>query len=106
MQSKNIALINILKENKIVHLQNINRTLTEQSIKHSFMKKTLWCGLVLATVLSSCMKDKNLYDEDRVSSKKQEEYNKNFPVKDLDPNQDWSTFEAIKANVTVNEDAL
>ena len=70
------------------------------------MKKTLWCGLVLATVLSSCMKDKNLYDEDRVSSKKQEEYNKNFPVKDLDPNQDWSTFEAIKANVTVNEDAL
>ena len=38
------------------------------------MKKTLWCGLVLATVLSSCMKDKNLYDEDRVSSKKQEEY--------------------------------
>lgn len=70
------------------------------------MKTTLLYGLVLAVILSSCMKDKNLYDEDRESSKKQEEYNKNFPVKNLDPNQDWSTFEAIKANVTVNEDAL
>lgn len=70
------------------------------------MKKTILYGLVLATVLSSCMKDKNLYDEDYASSKKQEEYNKNFPVKDLDPNQDWSTFGAIKANVMVNEDAL
>lgn len=69
------------------------------------MRKILLCGLALATVLTSCMK-KDVYDENYEFSKKQEEYNKNFPVKDLDPNQDWSTFRAIKANITVNEDAL
>lgn len=69
------------------------------------MKRILLIGLVLASVLTSCMK-KDVYDENYESSQKQEEYNKNFPVKDLDPNQDWSTFVAIKANVTVNEDAL
>lgn len=69
------------------------------------MRKILLCGLALATVFTSCMK-KDVYDENYEFSKKQEEYNKNFPVKDLDPNQDWSTFRAINANITVNEDAL
>lgn len=69
------------------------------------MKKIIICGLALAAILSSCT-NKDLYDEDKDASKKQEEYNNNFPIKGLDPNQDWSTFTAVEAKITVNEDAL
>jgi hypothetical protein len=77
-------------------ITNKNRTI---------MKRILLCGLILASVFPSCT-NKDLYDEEKDAAKKQEEYENNFPVKNLDPDQDWCTFAAVKANVTVNEDAL
>lgn len=67
------------------------------------MKKSFLYGLLVSALLSSCMKHENLYNgEDDSDKKKKEEYDKNFPVKDIDPNQDWNMAEQMVINVTVN----
>lgn len=53
---------------------------------------------------ASCSDHKDLYNPDNETEKKKEEYNKNFPVPDIDPTQDWNAFTIAKVNVTVNED--
>ena len=57
--------------------------------------------LVLGTlfVLSACEDNKNLYNPERV----QEEAKKDFPVKNIDPNQTWETSAVCNASVSVNE---
>ena len=49
------------------------------------MKKLLILGMVLAA-FASCTDHKSLFDSERVK----EEAKENFPVKDVDPNQDWN----------------
>lgn len=68
------------------------------------MKKIFLYVLLLASVLSSCLKHDNLYtgEGDDDSNKKKEEYDKNFPVKDIDPKQDWNMAAQMVVNVTVN----
>lgn len=68
------------------------------------MKISYLCGVLLVALLSSCVKHDNLYNGDGDSDKKKEEYDKNFPVKDIDPDQDWCNFTPVKVNMTVNED--
>lgn len=54
--------------------------------------------------MASCSDHKDLYNPDNETENKKEEYDKNFPVADIDPNQNWNAFTIAKANVTVNED--
>lgn len=54
--------------------------------------------------MASCSEHKDLYNPDNESEKKKEEYDKNFPVTNIDPSQDWNTFMTAKVNVTVHED--
>lgn len=55
--------------------------------------------LLLATLFSGCMKHENLFDEDKAK----EEAEKNFPVQNIDPNQDWVMAVSRTLDVTVNE---
>lgn len=70
------------------------------------MKKSFLCWLLLAALVTSCMKHDELYKggDETESDGKKEEYDKNFPVKDIDPDQDWCNFAPVKVSVTVNED--
>lgn len=65
------------------------------------MKKGLLCGLLLITMFS-CMKHEDLYNGKSDSEKKKEEFDKNFPVKDIDPEQDWNMAKQVMVNVSVN----
>ena len=65
------------------------------------MKKGLFCGLLLITMFS-CMKHEDLYNGKSDSEKKKEEFDKNFPVKDIDPEQDWNMAKQVMVNVSVN----
>ncbi|WP_455663752.1 DUF4842 domain-containing protein [Phocaeicola sp.] len=65
------------------------------------MKKGLLCVLLLSTFFS-CMKHEDVYVEGDDNAKKKEEYDKGFPVKDIDPNQDWNLAEQFIVNVSVN----
>lgn len=67
------------------------------------MRKSIFLLLCLIG-MASCTDHKDLYNPDNESEKKKEEYDKNFPVSDIDSNQDWSSFTIAKVNVTVNED--
>lgn len=67
------------------------------------MKKDIFLLLGIMGMLS-CSDHKDLYNPDNEIERKQEEYDKNFPVKDIDPEQDWNTFTSVKVKVTVNED--
>lgn len=68
------------------------------------MGKIFLYVLFVASVMSSCMKHDNLYngEGDDDSNKKKEEYDKNFPVKDIDPEQNWNMAKQVIVNVTVN----
>lgn len=55
--------------------------------------------LLLATLFSGCMKHENLFDEDKAK----EEAEKNFPVQNIDPDQDWVMAASRTLDVTVNE---
>lgn len=59
--------------------------------------------LVCLIGITSCTDHKDLYNPDNESEQKKEEYDKNFPVTDVDPNQDWNSFRSIKVQVAVNE---
>ncbi|MCD7926166.1 MAG: DUF4842 domain-containing protein [Bacteroides sp.] len=65
------------------------------------MKKGLLCVLLLSTFFS-CIKHEDAYVEGDDSAKKKEEYDKGFPVKDIDPKQDWNLAEQFIVNVSVN----
>ena len=67
------------------------------------MKKSI---LLLAYLIGmvSCTDHKDAYDPNAESEQKKEEYDKNFPVTDIDPGQDWNSFTMAKVSVTVNED--
>ena len=65
------------------------------------MKKGLLCVLLLCTFFS-CIKHEDAYVEGDDSAKKKEEYDKGFPVKDIDPKQDWNLAEQFIVNVSVN----
>lgn len=67
------------------------------------MKKGIFL-LACLIGMSSCTDHKDVFDPNAEAEKKKEEYDKNFPVTDIDPNQDWNTFTLVKASVTVNED--
>ncbi len=67
------------------------------------MRKSIFLLLCLIG-MASCTDHKDLYNPDNESEKKKEEYDKNFPVSDIDPNQDWNSFTVAKVNVTVHED--
>lgn len=60
--------------------------------------------LVCLIGITSCTDHKDLYNPDNESEQKKEEYDKNFPVTDVDPNQDWNSFTTAKVSVTVYED--
>lgn len=55
--------------------------------------------LLLATLFFGCMKHESLYDGDKA----REEAEKNFPVQNIDPNQDWVMSASRTLNVRVNE---
>ncbi|WP_455668664.1 hypothetical protein [Phocaeicola sp.] len=67
------------------------------------MKKYVFL-LVCLIGITSCTDHKDLYNPDNESEQKKEEYDKNFPVTDVDPNQDWNSFTTAKVSVTVYED--
>lgn len=66
------------------------------------MKKGIFL-LACLIGMSSCTDHKDVFDPNAEAEKKKEEYDKNFPVTDIDPNQDWNMFTTVKAKVTVNE---
>jgi hypothetical protein len=69
------------------------------------MRKIVFSTLGLAALIaSSCQDHSNLYDADYVEAKKQAEYSESFPVKNIDPNQDWSLYTTRAVSVSVNED--
>lgn len=61
------------------------------------MKKLLILGMVLAA-FASCTDHKSLFDSERVK----EEAKENFPVKDIDPNQDWNMMAVRTLDVTMD----
>ena len=61
------------------------------------MKKLLILGMVLAA-FASCTDHKSLFDSERVK----EEAKENFPVKDVDPNQDWNMMAVRTLDVTMD----
>ena len=61
------------------------------------MKKLLFF-LVGLVAFASCRDHKDLFDSDRVK----EEAKENFPVKDIDPNQDWNMMTVRTLDVTIN----
>lgn len=65
------------------------------------MKKRSLILIVAATLLASCVDHESLYDSTRVK----EEAKANFPVKNIDPTQDWATRGIRTLDVTVNEGA-
>jgi hypothetical protein len=69
------------------------------------MKQIAFCTLGLAAMLTTaCTDHSDLYDSEYANAKKQLEYAENFPVENIDPNQDWNLFTDATINVTVNED--
>lgn len=67
------------------------------------MKKGI---LLLACLIGmiSCSDHKDVFNPNAEAEKKKEEFDKNFPVTDIDPSQNWNAFTIAKVNVTVNED--
>ena len=61
------------------------------------MKKLLILGMVLAA-FASCTDHKSLFDSERVKQEAKE----NFPVKDVDPNQDWNMMAVRTLDVTMD----
>lgn len=72
-----------------------------KSKRMSFSNIFPMLALGVIFILSGCEENKDLYNPDRV----QEEARKNFPVKDIDPNQTWETSTVCNATVSVNETA-
>lgn len=68
------------------------------------MKKSIFL-LACLIGMASCTDHKDVFDPNAEAEKKKEEYDKNFPVTDIDPEQDWSTFRSVKVQVVVNETA-
>lgn len=66
------------------------------------MKKGIFL-LACLIGMFSCTDHKDVFDPNAEAEKKKEEYDKNFPVTDIDPNQDWKMFTTVKAKVTVDE---
>jgi len=58
--------------------------------------------VLLLSTCFSCIKHEDAYVEGDDSAKKKEEYDKGFPVKDIDPKQDWNLAEQFIVNVSVN----
>lgn len=67
------------------------------------MKKSIFLLACLIS-MASCSDHKDLYNPDNETEKKKEEYDKNFPVSDIDPSHNWNAFTIAKVNITVNED--
>lgn len=65
------------------------------------MKKGV-CFVLLLITMFSCMKHEDVYNGEGESQKKKEEFDKNFPVKDIDPKQDWNMAKQIIVTVAVN----
>lgn len=68
------------------------------------MKKGIFL-LVCLIGMVSCVDHKDAFDPNAEAEKKKEDYDKNFPVTDVDPEQDWSTFRSVKVQAVVNETA-
>lgn len=68
------------------------------------MKKGIFL-LVCLIGMASCVDHKDAFDPNAEAEKKKEDYDKNFPVTDVDPEQDWSTYRSIKVRAVVNETA-
>lgn len=66
------------------------------------MKKSI---SLLACLISmaSCSDHKDVFNPNAEVEKKKEEYDKNFPVTDIDPAQDWNTFRSVEIQAVVNE---
>lgn len=67
------------------------------------MKKSI---LLLACLIGmvSCSDHKSIYDSGAEEVKKKEDFKNNFPVENIDPNQNWKTFTDVSVSVAVNED--
>jgi LruC domain-containing protein len=74
-------------------------------VKFEGMSKWKYCSILFSSLLllSSCA-DKNDYKFN--SDYVKELYDKTFPVKDIDPDQNWKTTSVVKLNVSVYEDEL
>ncbi|WP_024993081.1 hypothetical protein [Phocaeicola paurosaccharolyticus] len=74
-------------------------------IKFEEMSKWIYCSILFCSLflLNSCA-DKNDYKFNADYVK--ELYDKTFPVKNIDPEQNWKTTSVVKMNVTVYEDEL
>lgn len=64
------------------------------------MKKKNLLLMITATLLASCIGNEDLYDPNKVK----EDAKANFPVKNIDPTQDWATRGTRTLDVTVNEE--
>jgi LruC domain-containing protein len=68
-------------------------------MKHSITVRTVcFVFILLTTLLSSCKKD--MFNEELVEST----YTDKFPVKNIDPLQDWKTTRQVAVDVSVYED--
>ena len=61
------------------------------------MKKLLILWMVLVA-FASCTDRKDLFDSGRVK----EEAKENFPIKDIDPDQDWNMMAVRTLDITIN----
>lgn len=64
----------------------------------SFLRVSISAFLLLT--MSSCLDDSNRYSQSYVK----DVYDKTFPVKDIDPNQNWRSTRTVNVAVDVNED--
>lgn len=66
------------------------------------MKKGI---LLLACLIGmiSCSDHKDVFNPNAEAEKKKEEFDKNFPVTDIDPGQDWNNFRSVEVQAVVNE---
>ncbi len=70
-------------------------------MKHSKTRKLpILFGAILFTAISSCDTDKDLFDPEKVK----QEYEKTFPVKNIDSGMTWKTTQSVQVNISVNED--
>lgn len=56
--------------------------------------------LLFAVLVSGCMKHENLYNAEQAA---EEDAKKNFPIQNIDPDQDWNMTTSRSLNVSVNE---
>ncbi len=71
-------------------------------MKKSYLSRYFFLFALTGIAVTGCIdSDKNLYNPDEV----EKEYQDNFPVDNIDANQDWKTTRASTVNVEVKEDA-